>query len=219
MRWALALLACSAALAGCTAGEDPRPPNADPYPSESYPPLGSSSTPPSSETHTANPPTNTSSASSTPPPAGATRFGAHDQEDSASDPDFSGLMLGGRLAGSGSALRVEAAANNVGERAYRIPDGCRSPWSETMKGPSGAVQLRQPVATCAAESYKDFPAHDYLSRPFEWNGTLWDAASGAYVPAPAGTYSGSIAFDVYSGSGSPPADHATLTLEFQVNVA
>lgn len=218
MRWALALLLCSAALAGCTAGDDnPNPPNADPYPSESYPPSSASTTPPSTETHTNPPPSNSTSSSGT-TTASAGHLAAQNQEDSATDPDFSGLMLGGHLAGSGAAVHVDAAANNFGERTFRVPDGCRTPWTETLAGPSGAVQARQPSATCAAESWRDLPAHDSLARTFEWNGTLWDAGAGRYVPAPAGTYSWHISFDVYAGSGSPPPEHTTLTLEFQVTV-
>lgn len=217
MKWTVALLLFGVALAGCTAGDDdPNPPNADPNPSETFPAPATSSTPPSTGTNTppSTSPSNSSSSSTGPGPA---RFGPHGQDDSATDPDFSGLMVGGRLSGSGSLVEVEASANNFGERAYRVPDGCRTPWTESMRGPTGAVQLRQPAATCAADSWRDLAAHDSLARTFEWNGTLWDA-SGAFVPAPAGTYTWSIAFDAYSGPGSPPPEHGTLTLEFEVTV-
>jgi hypothetical protein len=219
MRWALGLLLCCATLAGCTAGDDPRPPNADPFPGESHPPRPSTSTPPSTETHTNPPPSNatTSTQTSTAPPA-SSRFGPHDQEDGATDPRFSGLLLGGRLAGSGALVEVQATANNVGERSYRVPDGCRTPWAESMAGPSGAVQAREPLPECAGFTYREFPGHDFLSRTFEWNGTLWDSTAGAYVAAPSGTYTWRIVFDVYGGPGDPPQDHAALTLEFQVTV-
>jgi hypothetical protein len=217
MKWALALLLLGAALAGCTAGDDdPNPPNADPYGGKSYPPVNTTSQAP---TNTATPPSvpSNSSSSSTAAPAGG-RFGAHDQEDSATDPGFSGLMLGGHLTGSGALVRVAATANNVGERGYRVPSGCGTPWSESMVGPAGSVTPRQPPAACPSPTYADLAAHDYLSRTFEWNGTLWDAASGAYVPAPEGTYTWHVAFDAYSGSGDPPAEHASLVMDFQVTV-
>jgi hypothetical protein len=218
MKWAPAVLLLSLALAGCTAGDDdPAPPNADPYPSESYPALSSTSS-------TTTPPPNPSGSgsvtpsSSSAPPTAQGRFGPHDGEDSATDADFPGLMLGGRLAGSGASVSVAASANNFGERGYRVPGGCRTPWAESMSGPSGAVALRQPAAACAAESWGDLAAHDSLSRTFEWNGTLWDAGSGTFAPAPPGTYAWRIVFDVYSGSGSPPPEHAALEMEFQVTV-
>jgi hypothetical protein len=219
MKWALALLLVGVALAGCTAGDDdPAPPNADPNGTRSYPPPPNTSTPPSTDTHTNPPPSNMSSSSSaTVAPSG--RFGPHDEEDSASDASFSGLMVGGHLTGSGALVHVEAVANNVGERTYRVPDGCGTPWREAMAGPSGAaVAPRPPPAACPSPSYRDLAAHDYLSRTLEWNGTLWDAASGTYVPAPAGTYAWSVTFDAYSGSGTPPPEHAALTLQFQVTV-
>jgi hypothetical protein len=215
MRWALALLLCSAALAGCTAGDDdPSPPNADPYGSKSYPPVTTTSQAP---TGTVTPPATNSSSSATAAPSG--RFGPHDQEGSATDPDFSGLMVGGQLTGSGAAVRVEATANNVGERSYRVPSGCGTPWHESMTGPAGsAATPRPPPAACPSPTYADLAAHDYLSHTFEWNGTLWDAASGTYVPAPEGTYSWHVVFDVYSGSGDPPTEHAALAMDFQVTV-
>ena len=215
MKWALALLLLGAALAGCTAGDDdPNPPNADPNASESYPPVTTSSQAP---TGTVTPPVTNSSSSSTTAAAGD-RFGAHDQEDSATNPSFSGLMVGGHLTGSGAAVRVEATANNVGERTYRVPSGCGTPWRESMTGPAGAVSPHSPPAACPSPTYADLASHDYLSHTFEWNGTLWDAASGTYAPAPEGTYTWHVVFDAYSGSGDPPPGHAALAMDFQVTV-
>lgn len=220
MKWALALLLLGAALAGCTAGDDnPNPPNADPYGGKSYPPVTTSSQAP---TNTATPPSapgNSSSSSTAAAPASGGRFGPHDQEDSATDAVFPGLMLGGHLTGSGALVHVEATANNAGERAYRVPSGCGTPWGESMTGPAGsAVTPRRPPAACPSPTYADLAAHGYLSRSLEWNGTLWDAASGAYVPASEGTYTWHVVFDAYSGSGDPPAEHAALAMEFQVTV-
>ena len=87
-----------------------------------------------------------------------------------------------------------------------------------MAGPSGAVVLRQPSAPCSSTTYADLAGHDSLSKGLEWNGTVWDSATGSYVPAEDGTYQWHIAFDVYSGSGSPPTEHATLTLDFEVTL-
>lgn len=219
MRWAVAAVLLVSTLAGCTAGDDPNtPPNADPNRGESYPPLPGSSTPPP----TAPPPNATSSSSSSSSSAApAPRVSAQEQEDSDTDGDFPSLFVGGRLRGSGGEARVEATANNVGERAYRIPDGrCAQPWTESMQGPAGAVQLRKPAPACTGFGLRDLPGHEFVSTALTWNGTLWDAASGAYVPAPAGTYTWTVAFDVYSGgSGAQYEDHATLTLDFQVTVA
>lgn len=216
-RAAAALTLLAVLVAGCSAGtsDDPSPPNADPNGSQSFPPVTSTGTgtgPPSFS--------NSSSTSTTaaPPPS---RFAVHDEEDSASHEDFPGLFASGRMQGSGPAVRVEATANNLGERAYRVPDGaCRQPWSEAMTGPDGApVQPRRPMPACASFGLKEFPAHDFLAKDLAWNGTLWDAASGSFVPAPPGAYAWTVTFDVYSGgSGAQFDDHAALTLSFDVQV-
>jgi hypothetical protein len=220
MRRAVALAVLALVLSGCSAGtsDDPTPPNADPN--------GSVSSPPVSYSTSSGPPTasNSSSSSATstyPAPQGSVSFAPHDAEDSTTAEAFPSLLVSGHLQGSGPQLRVEATANNMGERSYRIPDGtCQEPWSESMVGPDGqAVQLRQPASTCAAFSLTELEAHGFTSTELTWNGTLWDAAAGAFATAPKGDYEWTVAFDVYSGgSGSEFDDHATLTLHFDVHV-
>ena len=228
MRRALALAVLALVLAGCTAGtsDDPTPPNADPNGQQTLPPAGPSSTttgPPTasnstSPTASATSSMTTTSAAPAPEPAS---FGRHDAEDSATDPDFPGLFVGGRLQGSGPQLTVEATANNMGERDYRIPDGtCRQAWSEILRDSDGdVVQHRKPLATCQAFGLKTFASSDFLSTALTWNGTVWDAASGSFVTAPAGDYVWEVTFDVYSGgSGASYDDHAAMTMSFDVEV-
>jgi hypothetical protein len=216
------LLLAALALAGCSAGtsDDPNtPPNADPNGApQSLPPVNQNTATISGSPSPSNSTTATGSASSTTTAAAAApkSFAAHDEEASASDPEFPGLFVGGRLQGSGSQVTVEATANNVGERDYRVPDGCKKPWGETMRGPGGqAVVHRQPGGSCAASTLKAFPAHEFLSTALSWDGQLWDAAKGSFVPAPAGTYTWVVAFEVHDASGD---DHATLSLAFDVIV-
>lgn len=222
------LLLAALALAGCSAGsDDPNtPPNADPHGGQTLPPVDQntatiSGSPSASSSNT----TTTAAATSTTTPAAApaaASFGPHDEEATANDPEFPGLLVNGRLQGSSTQVSVEVAANNVGERDYKVPDGqCKQPWTETMRGPGGAVvQHREPTPTCGAFGLKAFPSHDFLATALAWDGTLWDAAKGAYVPAPSGSYAWTVGFDAYSGgdSASQYADHAALTLTFHVTV-
>lgn len=229
MRRVLALALLALVLSGCSAGtsDDPAPPNADPNGQPTLPPAGPSSS-------TTGPPTslgsNSTSASSSsgptttatpPPPAGPASFGEHAGEDTASDADFPGLFVGGQLDGSGPQVRIEAAANNAGQRDYRVPDGnCKQPWSEVLRNEDGQVVAhRQPLSACTAFGLKPFPASEFLSTALTWNGTLWDGGKGAFVTAPAGSYTWEVTFDVYSGgSGASYDDHAALTLSFDVEV-
>jgi hypothetical protein len=220
------LLLAALALAGCSAGtsDDPNtPPNADPNGApQSLPPVNqntatvSGSPSPSNGTTATSTSTSATATTTATPAAPAKSFAAHDEEASASDPRFPGLFVGGRLQGSGAQVTVEATANNVGERDYRVPDGCKAPWAEAMRGPNGqAVAHRQPAGTCPGSTLKDFPAHEFLSKALSWDGRLWDAAAGAYVAAPSGTYTWEVTFEVHDGSGS---DQATLKLAFDVTV-
>lgn len=198
-------------LAGCSAADDDAPPNADPNgPPETQPPL-----PPS---NTTGPPSDTSSSSST--ATSTVAFGPHDEEETASDPDFSGLAVNGRLTGSGGALRIEAVANKVSPAQYKVPSGqCNQPWTESLVGPAGAVQQRQPVATCAAFGLRPMQDNEAIPVQLEWNGTLWDAGAGRYVAAPSGTYTWQATFHVYSGGeGAQYTDSADLTLSFEARV-
>lgn len=228
----LALLAVGALiLSGCTAGtsDDPSPPNADPNGQQTLPPAGPASAstgPPTTSNSTSSsaddPPGATSTSAAPPPAAGPASFGHHDAEDSATDDDFPSLFVSGHLQGSGPQLRIEAAANNMGERDYKVPDGtCKQPWSEVLRDADGnVVAHRQPFASCAAFGLTTFAAHDFLSTALTWNGTLWNAASGSFVTAPAGEYVWEVTFDVYSGgSGAQYDDHAAMTITFEVEVS
>lgn len=221
MRRVLALALVVLALSGCSAGtaDDPAPPNADPNGQQTLPPAG----PPSTSTGppTASGSNSTTSAGSDSATGGPASFGQHDAEDSATDPDFPGLFVGGRLQGSGAQLRVEAAANNAGQRDYRVPDGdCKQPWSDVLRDADGdVVAHRQPLATCGAFGLEPFAAGEFLATALSWNGTLWDATSGSFVAAPTGTYTWDVTFDAYSGgSGSSFDDHAAMTMSFTVDV-
>lgn len=206
------------ALAGCTAGDDdPAPPNADPFPSQSFPPASSTSA-------STGPPTNssTTSTSSTATYSAPARFPPSSGEASGSDGDFPGLLVNGELHATDTKARIEATANNVGERNYRVADGsCATPWTESLTGPAGTpVPIRQPKPSCPTPTLKPFPAHDFISAGLDWNGTLWDATSGTYQPAPTGTYTWSVTFEVYSGgSGASYDEHASILLEFEITVA
>jgi hypothetical protein len=211
-------------LAGCSAGtsDDGTPPNADPNGAQTLPPASSdtpSTGPPDGNSTTSSATATSTGASTTQPPsAGSTSFAAHDEEDTATDEDFPSLLVGGRLQGSGSQLRIEATANNLGERDYLVPDGCRKPWGESMTGPSGqSVQHRQPASSCAGFTYKPLAAHDFLSAALTWDGTVWDSSSGSFVPAPSGSYSWVVTFDVYDDVGGTQ-QHATLSMSFDVQV-
>lgn len=221
MRTLAPLLLLALALAGCTAGDDPTtPPNADPNaPHGTLPPTPSHTTGPATGTPTGSPsPSNGSSATN----GSAGRFAPHAQEGSASDADFGGLAVHGRLAGSGSRLTLEAAATKFSPAAYKVPDGqCTKPWTERLLGPDGAaLRHRQPAAGCTGFELRPMADNEAIPLGLEWDGTLWDAAAGRYVAAPAGTYTWEASFHVYSGgSGSAYEDSADLALAFQVTVA
>lgn len=219
MRRALALpllaVLAAASLAGCS--DDPNtPPNADPQ-------GGGHSLPPTSTNPTATGPpmgnetnTTTATATSTGP---AASFGAHDQEDSTNHDDFPGLLVSGRLRGSGAQVTVEGTASNIGQRTYKVPDGqCMQPWTESMRGPGGQdVVHRQPMATCLAFGLREFPSNDFLATALAWNGTLW--TGDGFAVAPSGTYTWEVTFHVYwGGSGAEFEDHALMTLSFDVTV-
>lgn len=221
MRRVLALALTALVLSGCSTAttDDPSPPNADPNGQQTLPPLssGPSTGPPTASNSTS---TQATSASTSTAPRSAS-FGPHDAEDSATDPDFPSLLVGGRLQGSGPQVRIEATANNMGERDYKVKGGCEDPWSESLRRAGGsAVQHRQPVAACAGYTMVTFAAHEFLATALTWNGTLWDAASASFVTAPAGTYVWTVTFDVYSGgSGTSFEEHAAMTMTFDVEVA
>ena len=220
MRTLVPLLLLAAALAGCTAGDDPAPPNADPNA-----PHGT--LPPTSAQNTTGPATGTPTGSysisnSSSGPGGPARFGPHSQEGSASDADFSGIAVNGRLSGSGARVALEASATKFSPAAYKVPDGqCAKPWTERMVGPGGMpVAHRQPAAGCTGFGLRAMAENEAIPLGLSWDGTVWDAAAGRYAPAPAGTYTWEATFHVYSGgSGSTYDDSANLTLAFQVTVA
>lgn len=215
------LLLAALVLAGCSAGtsDDPNtPPNADPLGSHTLPPVDQDTDTISGSPSPSNSSTTTTTAASGTPTyqAAQAAFAPHDQEASDSDPGFPGLFLGGRLQGSGAQVTVEATANNVGERDYRVPDGCGKPWTETMRGPGGqAVQHRQPPASCAGSTLKAFPAHDFLSTALSWDGRVWDTATDGFVAAPAGAYTWEVAFEVHDATEDGPT---LLRLTFDVTV-
>jgi hypothetical protein len=216
------LLLAALVLAGCSAGtsDDPdTPPNADPLGSHTLPPVNQDTDTISGSPSPSNSTTSTTTAASgttTYQAAQAKPFAAHDQEAGANDAEFPGLFLGGRLQGSGAQVTVEATANNVGERDYRVADGCGKPWTETMHGPGGqVVSHRQPAATCAGSTLKSFPAHEFLSTALSWDGQVWDSAKGTFTPAPPGAYTWEVAFEVHDATGD---DHAVLMLSFDVTV-
>ena len=217
---ALLLALVAAALAGCTSGSG-GPPGPDPNGSRSFPPTPDSNTtgPPT------GPPTwtsNSTSASSSSPTAtqAPTSFGPHDQEDTASDAAYPGLGFSGHLTGSGPSVHVEVAANDFGGRTYRVPDGaCAQPVVETMRGPSGqAVLPRQPPAPCHGFALRDFLPGDYVGKSFQWDGRLWNSTSEGYEPAPVGTYTWQVTFDVYPANATGPSGGVALQLEFTVHV-
>jgi hypothetical protein len=223
MRPLLALALLSLALAGCTAGDQSGPPSADPNGSESQPPVAQG-------TMTTGPPTGTSSpsATDTTTPASsssststtyAPSFARHDQEDSASDPDFSGIAVNGHLTGSGAQLQIEATANKFSPAQYRVPTGsCSKPWTESMTGPSGPVQPHAPTAACTGFALRDMADNEAISNRVTWDGQLWDS-SGHAAPAPSGTYTWARSFHVYQGgTGAQYNDSATMPLTFQVHV-
>lgn len=221
MRLLLPALLLASALAGCTAGDDPAtPPSADPNaPHGTLPPTSSDNTTgPATGTPTGSySPSNSSSAT-----GGPGRFGSHAQEGSASDADFSGIAVNGKLAGSGPRVSIEASATKFSPAAYKVPDGqCAKPWTERMVGPGGApVAHRQPAAACAGFGLRAMAENEAIPLRLEWDGTVWDAAAGRHVPAPPGTYTWEATFHVYSGgSGASYDDSANLTLAFQVTVA
>jgi len=199
-------------LAGCTAGSD-NGPKSDPLGTKSYPPLPDSNTtgPPTA------PPNATASSSSS--STYTTGLAPQDQEDTAADDAFPGLGVSGRVHVAGGQARLQATANDYGGRTYRIPDdGCGSSFTQAMTGPDGsAVAFRKPAASCTP-ALRDLQPGQYVSADFVWNGTLWDQASGTFVPAPVGTYTWSVTLSARQ-AGSTASDPATaLTLQFQVHV-
>jgi hypothetical protein len=218
---ALLLALVAAALAGCTSGSG-GPPGPDPNGSRSFPPTPDSNTtgpPTGPPTWTSN---STSASSSSSPTAtqAPTSFGPHDQEDTASDAAYPGLGFSGHLTGSGPSVHVEVAANDFGGRTYRVPDGaCAQPVVETMRGPSGqAVLPRQPPAPCHGFALRDFLPGDYVGKSFQWDGRLWNSTSEGYEPAPVGTYTWQVTFDVYPANATGPSGGVALQLEFTVHV-
>lgn len=225
MRLLTLAVVLATALAGCSASDDPAPPNADPGgPPQTLPPASTSATTgPSTGTPTGGTLSTTSSSSSASttsaaPAPGVTLTGQH-QEDSSTDAGFPGLMVAGQLDVSGNVAHLEASASNFGQRTYRVSSICVAPWSDGMQRGGNDVQHRQPMAVCAAFGLRDFAPGESIPFSATWNGTLWTDGQG-YGPAPAGTYTWSATFDVYSGGdGASFDDHAALTLDFQVTVA
>ena len=210
----LAALALAVLVAGCSQGDDPTPPDADP----NGPPHSQA---PTSTTTATSSPTPTYSSSPTSAPAPGVTLSAQHQEDEAMDATFPGLMVAGQLDVTGNVAHFEAAANNFGQRTYRVSAICVAPWSEGMAGPDGTTaQHREPMATCAAFGLRDFPPGESIAFSAEWNGTLWSDGSDAFGPAPDGTYHWTARFQVYEGGSGAEYDRtATLPLEFQVTVA
>jgi hypothetical protein len=213
MRTILAACLAALVLAGCTAGYG-NGPKADPNGSKTYPPTPDSNTtgPPTGS----DVPTPTSSASST----YSTSFAEHSQDDSASDANYPGLGVNGHLSGSGSLVHLEVTANDFGERTYRVPDGqCAQPFTEMMSAPDGSgVQVRAPVAGCTGFALRDFKPGDYESKGLDWNGTVWDAVQGRFVPATPGTYTWTLTAHLYPSDATSQSQSTDLTLEFQVHL-
>lgn len=212
MRPLLPLAVLALLMAGCTAADDPAPPNADPNgPAPTLPPTSADN-----RTSTGPPTAPPTSTGSTQGPG----FASHAEEDSAADDDFSGLSVHGRLAGSGDAVWVEASATKFSPARYKVPDGrCAQPWTEALLGPNGPVQPRRPLASCTAFSLRDMQDNEDISIALEWDGTLWDSGTESYVPAPAGKYVWQATFHVYSGgAGSEYNESADLALAFDVTV-
>jgi hypothetical protein len=226
LRTLAALVLAAAALAGCAASDDATPPNADPNgPAPTLPPASTSATtgpgtgtPTGSFSATSTTSSSATASTSAAPAPGVTLAAAH-QEESATDAGFPGLMVAGQLDVSGNVAHLQATANNFGQRTYRVSSICAAPWSDGMGRGGSAVAHRQPMATCAAFGLRDFPPGESLSFAATWNGTVWTEGQG-FGPAPAGTYTWTATFQVYSGGeGGSHEDQASLTLDFQVTVA
>lgn len=141
-------------------------------------------------------------------------------QDQATHVDFPGLIVAGRATEAG-AVHVAVEARNDGSHTYKVSSICVPPWSESMQGPDGPVQHREPTAVCLAFGLKEFRPGETLDYEANWNGTLWNDARSRYERAPAGTYTWSVHFQVYRGGNESHdfEDSATLQVDFPIRIA
>lgn len=94
--------------------------------------------------------------------------------------------------------RVQALAENRGDRTYRVSDACLPPWTDGLVSPDGErVEPREPVGHCAAFSLAPFPPGARREATFTWDGRIWD--EGGPREAPAGAYLWNVTFEFFDG--------------------
>ncbi len=109
---------------------------------------------------------------------------------------------------------IDLTATNEGSKPYYVSNICVPPHDEQMTRDGETVYPREPRAYCAAWGVRAWEAGEDIDFSYEWDGKLWDDASGKMVPAPEGAYQWTIQFHAYGGSGGE--DRVTLAVTHTV---
>ena len=133
-------------------------------------------------------------------------------------PDFPGMLLEATLREGDAGFVLDATARNEGPNTYRVSNICVEPWDETLENDGGDLVYRsEPLAHCEAFGMGPFPPGAEESIQLTWDGDLWD--EGHREPAPAGTYTWTILFEVFDeGEGTEFEQRERLAVPFTVEI-
>lgn len=116
---------------------------------------------------------------------------------SASSPDLDGVVLEVVRSESGDAHRLDATVRNTGLYAFYflwVPSCGLEPWTDSLAGPDGPVEPREPVGHCHPCGFDVLSPGESMSRSFEWDERLWDLDEERMRRAPDGRYAWTAAF-------------------------
>lgn len=92
---------------------------------------------------------------------------------------------------------LDAVARNTGAATLWylwVPQCGLNPWTETMEGPSGRVEPREPEAHCQPCGWDDLQPGESLTYSLAWDERLWDYDAQAMRDAPEGRYRWTLTF-------------------------
>ena len=138
-----------------------------------------------------------------------------------SSPSLEGVVLEVVHTGSADQHRVEATVRNTGLQAFYylwVPQCALEPWSESMTGPDGPVQPREPEAHCLPCGWDALSPGESLTKSYEWDERLWDADDERMGDAPDGTYTWTVTFHAEPKDQDACGGDRTVSASVRVDV-
>lgn len=138
-----------------------------------------------------------------------------------SSPGLPGVVLEVVRTDAGDVHRLDATVRNTGLQAFyflSVPQCDLHPWSDSLAGPDGPVQPREPEAHCLPCGWDALSPGESMSRSFEWDERTWDDSAQRMRDAPAGNYAWTVAFRAEPDEDDACGGDRSVSVEFQVHV-